>query len=193
MVQMIRALNARHLLECLSVITFAVVVVGYFHDRTWCPPDDGAYAHVAERILQDEVLHRDVQDVHPGYVALARRLRPRHRFECHDGTAWAGDGEPFDLTLVNGVLHHLDDATARALLRAALSHTKQGGSLVVIEDAEVANAGLLAGLVHALDHGHFIRSPETWARLVGEFFRVEESETYRSGICPYHLMVGVRG
>lgn len=132
-------------------------------------------------------------DVHPGYVALARRLRPRHRFECHDGTAWAGDGEPFDLTLVNGVLHHLDDATARALLRAALSHTKQGGSLVVIEDAEVANAGLLAGLVHALDHGHFIRSPETWARLVGEFFRVEESETYRSGICPYHLMVGVRG
>jgi len=131
-------------------------------------------------------------DVHPGYVALARRLRPGHRFECHDGTTWEGDGEPFDLTLINGVLHHLDDATARALLGSALRHTRRGGSLVVIEDAEVEGGGPLAGLVHALDHGHFIRSPETWTRLVGEFLRIDESETYRSGICPYHLMVGVR-
>jgi SAM-dependent methyltransferase len=131
-------------------------------------------------------------DVHPGYVALARRLRPGHRFECHDGTAWEGDGRPFDLTLVNGVLHHLDDATARALLAAAVRHTRPGGTLVVIEDAEIPDGGPLTGLVHALDHGHFIRTPETWTRLVREFFAIEESETYRSGLCPYHLMVGVR-
>ena len=131
-------------------------------------------------------------DVHPGYVALARRLRPRHRFECQDGTRWPGEGVPFDLALVNGVLHHLDDATARALLGAAVRHTRKGGTLVVIEDAEVPDGGPLAGLVHALDHGHFIRTPETWARMVREFVAIEESETYRSGICPYHLMVGVR-
>ena len=47
-------------------------------------------------------------------------------------------------------------------------------------------------LVHALDHGHHIRTPETWMALVREFVPIDESETYRSGICPYHLMVGVR-
>jgi hypothetical protein len=28
--------------------------------------------------------------------------------------------------------------------------------------------------------------------MVGEFVAIEESETYRSGSCPYHFMVGTR-
>lgn len=31
-------------------------------------PDDGAYAYVADRINQGDVLHRDIQDVHAGYI-----------------------------------------------------------------------------------------------------------------------------
>ena len=38
------------------------------HDRFWWPPDEGNYAHVAERLLSGEILHRDVQDVHAGYI-----------------------------------------------------------------------------------------------------------------------------
>src|SRR5262245_23209802 len=131
-------------------------------------------------------------DVHAGYIALARRLRPRYRFERHDGTTWEGDVELFDLALVNGVMHHLDDATARALLATAVRHTQPGGTLVVIEDAELPDSGLVTRLVQALDHGHFIRTPETWTRMVGEFVSIDESETYRSGSCPYHFMVGTR-
>jgi hypothetical protein len=48
----------------------AIGVMVYFHDRSWWPPDDGAYAHVAERILNGEVLNRDVHDHHFGYVNL---------------------------------------------------------------------------------------------------------------------------
>ena len=46
-------------------------LIGHFHDRFWWPPDEGNYAHVAERIVDGEVLHADVQDVHPGYVNFA--------------------------------------------------------------------------------------------------------------------------
>jgi len=56
----------------------ALVVVGlnawllaHFHDRFWWPPDEGNYAHVAERILDGEVLHAQIQDIHPGYVNFA--------------------------------------------------------------------------------------------------------------------------
>lgn len=49
-----------------------------FHDRFWWGPDEGAYAHVAERMLRSEVLNRDVQDMHAGTInfvnALAFRL-----------------------------------------------------------------------------------------------------------------------
>lgn len=41
-----------------------------FHDRFWYPPDEGNYAHVAQRILQGEALNLQVQDVHPGYISF---------------------------------------------------------------------------------------------------------------------------
>src|SRR5512145_2138331 len=49
------------------LITSAVLMM-IFHNRFWAPADEGKYAHVAERILLGQVLHRDVQDLHAGYV-----------------------------------------------------------------------------------------------------------------------------
>jgi hypothetical protein len=43
-------------------------LVALFHNRFWWPPDEGNYAYVAERLLSGEVLNRDIQDVHAGYV-----------------------------------------------------------------------------------------------------------------------------
>ncbi len=58
-------------LALAAVAGFAAVVLYYFHDRFWWGPSDGAYAHVAERILAGEVLNRDVQDIHAGYINFA--------------------------------------------------------------------------------------------------------------------------
>jgi len=52
----------------LAVVCFNAWVVVHFHDQFWWAPDEGNYAHVAERVLNGEVLHADVQDIHPGYV-----------------------------------------------------------------------------------------------------------------------------
>jgi hypothetical protein len=57
-----------------AVAGFAAVVLYYFHDRFWWGPSDGAYAHVAERILAGEVLNRDVQDIHAGYINFVNAL-----------------------------------------------------------------------------------------------------------------------
>jgi SAM-dependent methyltransferase len=127
-------------------------------------------------------------DVHPGYTRFAARLHPRHRFVCADALSWPGDGRLFDLALTNGVLHHHDDATARALLRAALGQTRPGGWLVVIEDAHLPRRPF-AALVHAMDEGDYVRTPEAWMALVGDCAPIEHAESYVSGICPYHLMV----
>jgi len=47
------------------VLAFDLLVLVHLHDRFWWPPDDGAYAHPAERMLQGEVLHRDIHEAHP--------------------------------------------------------------------------------------------------------------------------------
>ena len=44
------------------------LLLWHFHDRYWYPTDDGFYAHIAERLLNGEVLNRDIQDIHPGYI-----------------------------------------------------------------------------------------------------------------------------
>jgi len=55
-----------------------IALLWFFHNRYWYPTDDGFYAHIADRLLSGEVLNRDVQDIHPGYIhfvhAFAFRL-----------------------------------------------------------------------------------------------------------------------
>jgi SAM-dependent methyltransferase len=128
-------------------------------------------------------------DIHPGYLDFARRRQPRHRFVVADVRSWEGEAEPFDLVLVNGVLHHLDDASAQAFLRTAQSHVRPGGTLLVIEDVRLEGAPLLTRLAHLLDHGDFIRDAREWQKLVSAVTPIARSETYSSGVCPYHLML----
>jgi hypothetical protein len=52
----------------ITVMLINAGLLWWYHDRTWWGPDDGQLAHIAERILAGEVLHRDIQDVRPGYV-----------------------------------------------------------------------------------------------------------------------------
>src|SRR5215207_5865923 len=50
------------------VLFISATLMIILHNRFWAPADEGKYAHVAERILVGQVLNRDVQDVHAGYV-----------------------------------------------------------------------------------------------------------------------------
>jgi len=53
----------------LAVAVLAnAVLLWHFHDRFWYVRDEGVYAQIAERVLAGEVLNRDVQALHPGYV-----------------------------------------------------------------------------------------------------------------------------
>ncbi len=58
----------------LISVLFSAVVYYIFHDMFWYGPDEGAYAHVAERMLDGEVLSRDVKDIHAGYVNYVNAL-----------------------------------------------------------------------------------------------------------------------
>ena len=66
------------LIAGMLAAVIVTVLVWHFHARFWWPPDDGAYAYVAQRILHGAVLNRDIHDIHGGYVhfihAAAMRL-----------------------------------------------------------------------------------------------------------------------
>jgi len=61
--------SSRDVWLALAVMCAAnAALLWFFHDRYWYPTDDGFYAHIAERLMSGEVLNRDVQDIHPGYI-----------------------------------------------------------------------------------------------------------------------------
>ena len=58
------------LLVFFVTLTFNAVVLTYFHNRFWWPPDEGVYAHIADRVAHGEVLNYDVEEIHTGYLNL---------------------------------------------------------------------------------------------------------------------------
>src|SRR5205085_1475649 len=58
------------LIALLITIAFNGIVLIYFHNRFWWPPDEGVYAHIAERVLKGETLNSDVEEIHTGYLNL---------------------------------------------------------------------------------------------------------------------------
>ena len=61
-------------LETAAAFLFAFFIAFAVAPNSWWGPDDGAYAYVAKRLLEGDVLHRDIQDIHGGYVNFANAL-----------------------------------------------------------------------------------------------------------------------
>jgi hypothetical protein len=62
-------MRRRALAATVAMLTAGWLLV-HFYDRFWYAPDEGNYAHVAQRVLQGETLNLQVQDVHPGYISF---------------------------------------------------------------------------------------------------------------------------
>ncbi|MDA0653630.1 MAG: hypothetical protein O3C49_10190, partial [Proteobacteria bacterium] len=57
-----------HRLSAVFLAILAMMMVWQFHDQNWWAPDDGAYAHIAERLLKGEVLNGTIYDIHFGLI-----------------------------------------------------------------------------------------------------------------------------
>ena len=66
--------NVVTLVVGLFVLAFTILVLGTYYDQYWWPANEGHYAHRAERILDGDVLNRDVQDIRPGAVTFFNAL-----------------------------------------------------------------------------------------------------------------------
>ena len=61
---------AKPVVSAVVAMATTVCLLYSYYDKFWYPPDEGNYAHVAQRVLQGETLNLQVQDVHPGYISF---------------------------------------------------------------------------------------------------------------------------
>jgi len=112
-------------------------------------------------------------DLSQSYIDAARsRHGARARFECMDVADYRknGAGDQADLVLAIGILHHLDDHHARALMRTAHDALKPGGRFISIDGTWVSGQSPIARALISRDRGKSIRTPDAYRDLATATF-----------------------
>lgn len=105
------------------------------------------------------------------YVEAARRTwGDRGEFFRMDACDAELPAAAFDVVVVMGVLHHLDEAGCTKLLRLAARSLIDEGRLVVIEPAREPGQGRVAAWLIAHDRGENVRDAAGYAELVRPYF-----------------------
>lgn len=115
-----------------------------------------------------EGLHYVGFDLSEDYIAAARQRHQQARFECMDVADYrvSGDDERgADLVLAIGILHHLDDDRARALMRTAHAALKPGGRFISLDGTYIDGQSAIAHALIARDRGKSIRTPDAYLSL----------------------------
>jgi 2-polyprenyl-3-methyl-5-hydroxy-6-metoxy-1,4-benzoquinol methylase len=107
-------------------------------------------------------------DMSPDYIASAqRKFANRGDFNCRllEETEVA-TLDPFDLVMGIGVLHHLDDTTARQFMTIAKAALKPGGRILTLDTCFAAGQNPIARFLIARDRGQHVRNAEDYLALV---------------------------
>ena len=130
-------------------------------------------------------------DFNPEYIEAARqKFGDRGTFELASVSEdLVGKYRDFDIVLAMGVLHHLTDDEACALLRLAASALRPGGHFVTIDGVLVKEQSALERYMVLRDRGRFVRPKAEYEKLVSRYFGKIDSEVHHGQIrIPYtHL------
>lgn len=109
-------------------------------------------------------------DMSAEYIAHAqRKFGQRGDFRCRLlEQAEVATLEPFDLVMGIGVLHHLDDATARAFMTIAGAALKPGGRILTVDPCLAARQNPIARFLITRDRGQHVRDADGYLVLVGD-------------------------
>jgi SAM-dependent methyltransferase len=110
-------------------------------------------------------------DLSEDYIARAReRFGADSEFRAGDATSIDHDLGDFDLVLVVGVLHHLDDAQVLDLFAGASRALRPGGRAMTVDPTLTDGQSRAARAVITRDRGQHVRGPEAYAGLAARSF-----------------------
>lgn len=137
----------------------------------------------------------DVQYV--GYDPNARYIKHARKTYGNRGRFFAGRfgandvarHEPFDVGMLIGVLHHLDDHTATDLLGFLRTAIKPGGRLVTLDNVFIENQNSIARKLIEWDRGRNVRTANEYRALVAAHFETVRETIIHKKLPPYTQFV----
>jgi ubiquinone/menaquinone biosynthesis C-methylase UbiE len=117
------------------------------------------------------------------YISAAReRYQNRGEFVVGDvGALSLNPSERFDIVLASGILHHIDDASAKGLLAVSARLLAKNGRMVIADPVVAPGQSPVAKFLISLDRGRNVRTPEHYLALARTSF-----EKVHSHVCDLH-------
>jgi SAM-dependent methyltransferase len=105
-------------------------------------------------------------DISPEYIASARaRFGARGEFEVGDASGFAVGDRRFDLVIVVGVLHHLNDHEVAELFAGAAAVVADRGRIMTIDPVHAPGQSRVARAIIDRDRGQHVRDADGYALL----------------------------
>lgn len=121
-------------------------------------------------------------DARPHDLARAReRFGDRAEFKTGDATKLSAAGQRFEVVLILGVLHHLDNGAADGLVSVART-VMAGGRLVTVDPAYTPRRSLVVRAIIGRDRGQHVREAECYGRLAATAFQSSVHTTVRDDL-----------
>jgi SAM-dependent methyltransferase len=96
---------------------------------------------------------------------------------------------PFDVAMAFGVLHHLSDAAASAMVRLVSRASRPGGRLVTLDPCLVTDQPRLARFLVEHDRGRYVRPVHAHRDLLSPYGEVEAEVVSDMLRIPYPLVI----
>jgi len=92
------------------------------------------------------------------------------KFECADVAAIKGKkAGKYDIVMMNGVLHHIDDEKAGEVLASVKTLLKPDGRFCSFDNVIRNEASFIEKFLIKNDRGKFVRTPEEYAKIVRKY------------------------
>lgn len=127
-------------------------------------------------------------DSNQNYINSCLKRYPHHQF-IHGNWNMVDQllQEPPDLILYLGLLHHLDDNSARSMLQNGYEILETGGKIISLDGSKQNDCGRFENLFYQVDRGRFIRSQQEYGALFPQKPEVFLHENWLR--VPYHYAV----
>ena len=108
-------------------------------------------------------------DISEKYIKKARHQHPGYKFTLCDFLSLDESlNESFDLILMSGLIHHLNDEIAINFINKSHSLLKKGGKLLAIENCIHSNQSKLKRKIILMDRGEHVRELSQLRKIIGK-------------------------
>lgn len=128
-------------------------------------------------------------DIDQKAIEYAKATYPKYKFIVGDATNIKLK-KTFDLIIVIGVLHHLDNREVKSAMGVMKSLLSREGKILIIEAIPpIFKWNILGQFLRALDNGHFVRTIPSYKTLIGKDLVIEKQYPQIGGILDYGVFI----